>query len=87
MPGASDETRRVTVLNANWAPGADGDDGRFELLVITDDDQHHVLTPSPTAVTALAALLQNGPVLAWDATNRTLIAANLVGEMPWTLAD
>ena len=83
MPGASDETRRVKVLNANWTPGADGEDGRFELLVITDD-QRQVLTPSPTAVTALAALLQADPVLVWDPTNRTLIAANLVGEMPWT---
>jgi hypothetical protein len=35
MPGASPETRRVTNLNANWRPGAGGDDGQFELKLIT----------------------------------------------------
>ena len=30
MPGASEQTSQVTVLNANWTAGADGEDGRFE---------------------------------------------------------
>jgi hypothetical protein len=84
MPGASEQTRRVKVLNANWVAGADGADGRFEVMVVTEDDQQHVLAPSPAAMTALIALTQAGTVLAWDPTNRTLVAANLVGTMPWT---
>ena len=87
MPGASEQTRRITNLNANWTPTGDSEDGRFELQVITDDGQRHALAPSPAAVMALAGLLQAEPALAWDPTNQTLIVANLVGEMRWTLQD
>jgi hypothetical protein len=80
MPGASEQTRRVKVLNANWAAGADGDDGRFELMLVTDDDQQHTLAPSPAAMTALVALSQADTILLWDPVNRTLIVANLVGN-------
>jgi hypothetical protein len=80
VPGASEQTRRVKVLNANWVAGADGDDGRFELMIVTDDDQQHTLTPSPAAMTALVALSQADTILLWDPTNRTLIVANLVGK-------
>lgn len=58
MPGASEQTRRVKTLNANWVAGPDGDDGHFKLLIITEDDERHVVTPSPAAVTALIALAQ-----------------------------
>jgi hypothetical protein len=35
MPGASEETRRVKILSANWVPdGAEGD-GRFEVMILT----------------------------------------------------
>lgn len=84
MPGASEQTRRVKILNANWVAGADGDDGRFEVMLVTDDDQQHTLAPSPAAVTALVALSQADTVMLWDPANRTLIAANVVGRMPWT---
>ncbi len=84
MPGASKQTRRVKIVNANWMAGPDGDHGRFELLIVTDDDQQHVAAPSTAAMTALIALTQAGTVLAWDPADRTLIAANLVGSMPWT---
>ena len=86
MPGASESTRRVKVLNANWNAGGDGTggDGRFQLMLITSDDQQHILEPSPVAVTALVALAQADTVLVWDPENRTLIAANLRGRMPWT---
>ena len=84
MPGASEQTRRVKVLNANWVAGPDGTDGRFEVMIVTEDDQKHLVTPSPAAMTALVALTQAETVLAWDPSNRTLIAANLVGRMPWT---
>ena len=30
MPGASEQTRRVKIVNANWVAGPDGDHGRFE---------------------------------------------------------
>ncbi len=38
MPGASEETRRVKILNANWAPSDEGDGG-FEVMIVTEDDQ------------------------------------------------
>ena len=84
MPGASEQTRRVKNLNANWVAGSNGDDGRFQIQIITTDDERHSLDPSPAAMTALIALAQADTVLAWDPVNRTLIAANLVGTMPWT---
>ena len=84
MPGASERTRPVKIVNANWVSGPDGDQGRFEIMFITDDDQRHVATPSPAAMTALIALTQAGTVLLWDPADRTLIAANIVGKMPWT---
>jgi hypothetical protein len=84
MPGASEQTRRVKILNANWVAGADGDDGRFEVMVVTEDGQQHTVAPSPASMAALIALTQAGTVLAWDPSNRTLIAANVVGTMPWT---
>ena len=84
MPGASEQTKRVKVLNANWVAGPDGADGQFQVLIVTDDDQRHVLAPSPAATTALIALARADTVLMWDPTNRTLIAANIVGTMPWT---
>ena len=83
MPGASPQTRRVKILNANWQPDA-GDDGRFQIMIVTDDDQQHTMPASPAAMTALIALTQADTVLAWDPTNRTLIAANIIGTMPWT---
>jgi len=85
MPGASVATQRVTVLNANWVPDPDGGDGRFELMVVTEDDERHAMAASPAAVSAVVALAQADTVLAWDPDNRTLIAANIVGTMPWTL--
>lgn len=84
MPGASEQTRRVKIVNANWVAGPDGDHGRFEVMIVTEDDQPHVVAPSPAAMTALIALTQAGTVLAWDPADRTLIAANLAGTMPWT---
>jgi hypothetical protein len=39
---------------------------------------------SAGSMAALVALSQADTVLAWDSTNRTLIAANLVGTMAWT---
>jgi hypothetical protein len=80
MPGASEQTRRVKVLNANWVAGADGEDGRFELMIVTDDDEQYTLAPSPAAMTALVALSQADTILLWDPANHTLIVANLVGK-------
>jgi hypothetical protein len=47
MPGASDQTSQVKVLNANWAAGQDGEDGRFEVMIVTGDGQQHTVAPSP----------------------------------------
>lgn len=87
MPGASTQTRRVTTLNANWTPDAEGGNGRFELMVVTEDDQVHTMAASAESVSAVVALAQADTVLAWDPTNHTLIAANIVGTMPWTTRD
>ncbi len=87
MPGASEQTRRVKILNANWVPGPEGGDGRFEVMIVTDDDQQHMVPASPASMTALVALAQAGTVMAWDPDNQTLIAANVVGQMPWTVGN
>ena len=74
----------MKIVNANWVAGPDGDHGRFEIQIVTEDDQRHVAAPDAAAMTALIALTQADTVLAWDPADRTLIAANLVGRMPWT---
>lgn len=84
MPGASEQTRRVKTVNANWVPGPDGGQGQFEIMFITDDDQRYVAAASAAAMTALIALTQADTVLLWDPAVPTLIVANIVGKMPWT---
>ena len=64
MPGASEQTSQVKVLNANWAAGPDGTDGRFEIMIVTADGQQHTAAPSPAAMTALLAEEGNRRVLA-----------------------
>ena len=87
MPGASEKARRVKILNANWVAGRDGEDGKFQMLIVTNDDQRHVISPSPAATQAIIALAHGETVLVWDPADRTLIAANIVGKMPWTEAS
>ena len=84
VPGASEEARRVKIMNANWIAGGDGADGEFELMIVTSDDRRHVVSPSAAAMTALVALAHADTVLVWDPADRRLIAANLRGTMPWT---
>jgi len=79
VPGASEQTSQVTVLNANWAAGGDGEDGRFDVMIVTADGQQHAVAPSPAAMTALLAVAKADAILLWDPANRTLIAANIVG--------
>jgi hypothetical protein len=86
VPGASENTRRVKTVSANWVSGPEGDDGRFEVMLVTENDERHVVAPSPASTLALVALTQADTVLLWDPEGRTLIAANLVGQMPWTAA-
>ena len=87
MPGASDQTQPVKILNANWIPDTNGGDGRFDIMIVTEDDQRHELPASAASVTAVVALAQAGTVMMWDPPNRVLIAANVVGQMPWTVRD
>jgi hypothetical protein len=88
MPGASQETRRVKTMNANWVPADNAaEDGRFEVMIVTEDDQQYFAPASPGAMTALAALAAADTVMAWDPLNRSLIVANIVGTMPWTAVD
>lgn len=79
VPGASEQTSQVKVLNVNWAAGADGGDGSFEVMIVTADDQQHAVAVSPAALTALLAMAQANAILLWDPAARTLIAANIVG--------
>ena len=82
MPGASEQAQRVKILNVNWVPGTDGGDGRFEIMIVTADDERHALPASAASVTAVVALAQAGTVMVWDPPNRTLIAAHVVGVSP-----
>jgi hypothetical protein len=84
MPGASELARRVEILNANWIAGGDGEDGLFEVMMVTDDGERHYAKPSAAAMTALVALAKADTVLVWDPEDRRLIVANLRGTMPWT---
>jgi hypothetical protein len=84
MPGASKHTRRVTTVNANWVVSHGGTPGRFEVLIITDDGDRHVAPASAPEMCALIALTQAPTTLLWDPADDTLIAANIVGRMPWT---
>src|SRR5260221_12442868 len=56
MPGASEQTRLVKIINANWVAGPVGDHGRFEVMIVTEDDRQHLAAPSPAALTARTAL-------------------------------
>jgi hypothetical protein len=56
-------------------------------MIVTADDERHTLPASAASITAVVALAQAGTVLVWDPPNRTLIAANVVGQMPWTVQD
>ena len=87
MPGASEQTQPVKILNANWIPDTNGGDGRFDVMIVTEDDQRHELSASAASITAVVALAQAGTVMMWDPPNRVLIAANVVGQMPWTVRD
>jgi hypothetical protein len=85
MPGASEQTRRVKIVNANWVPGIAGRQEQFEIMIITEDDQRHVVPASAASATAVVAQARAGTVMAWDPEGGgTLIAANIVGQMPWT---
>ena len=79
MPGASEQTSRVTVLNTNWTAGQDGEDGTWEVMVVTEDGEKHTFAPSPASMTALLALAKTDVILLWDPEARTLIGANVVG--------
>ena len=85
----------TSCLRRHWQGGVSGSSPEegFSLrrvrdvlrrLIVTSDDRQHVVAPSPAAMTALVALAQGNTVLVWDRADRTLIAANLRGTMPWT---
>lgn len=80
MTGASSSTRSVAVVNANWEAGPDGTDGVFSFMIVTDDQERHVVAPSPTAATAILAVCASGAPLMWDPEARTLLAGGLVGS-------
>lgn len=79
MSGASSSTQPVAVVNANWEAGEDGTDGTFGLMVVTEDQERHHVSPSPAATTALLAMCASGAPMMWDPEARTLIVGGLVG--------
>jgi hypothetical protein len=76
----------LRFLNANWLPATNEGDGKFEVLIITEDAQPHAGPASPASMTALVALAKAKTVMAWDPTIRPLIVANIVETMPYTVA-
>jgi hypothetical protein len=80
MAGASEQTQRVQVVNANWSAGEPGADGTFAFLFVTEDQERHTVEVSPAAASALVAMTQADTVLLWDPANQALIVGNLVGE-------
>jgi arsenate reductase (thioredoxin) len=80
MPGASPETRHVKAMNANWKPNGALAEGRFELMIVTDDDAQHMIESNAAAITAVVAMSQAETALYWDPTNETLIVGNIVGQ-------
>ena len=79
MSGAGETTQRVTYLNANWTPAPTGD-GRFELLIVTEDEQRHSTPVTAADLTALASVVRDGVVLLWDQEGQVLIIGNLLGQ-------
>jgi hypothetical protein len=80
MVGASGQTQRVAYVNANWSAGR-GDDEAFELMVVTQDEERHVMAVPAAQLSALVALTQvRDVVMLWDPEGQTLITANLVGR-------
>jgi hypothetical protein len=79
MAGASTQTKRVVTVNANWEAGPEGGDGTFRFMLVTEDDQRHFISPSPTAAGTLAALFGSDAVLMWDPVNQVVIVGGLVG--------
>jgi len=53
-------------MNANWVAGGDGEDGSFHIMVVTEDGEKHVMSPSPASTAALVALARADTVLVWD---------------------
>ena len=56
----------MRYVNANWSAGADGGDGEFAVLIVTEDDERHSVPVSSAAVSALLQLVRDSPVLLWD---------------------
>ena len=84
MASAGSNTVRVTAINANWTADPPNS-GRFEFLLVTEDEQRHSVEVSPNGASALLELFRTSPVLLWDPDAEVLIAANLVGD--WLPSD
>ncbi len=63
MPGASEQTSQVRVLNVNWEAGQDGEDGRWEVMIVTAEGQQFTVAPSPASMTVLLALARSDAIL------------------------
>jgi hypothetical protein len=42
----SEQTSQVKVLNVNWTAGADAEDGRFEVMIVTADGENTFSRPA-----------------------------------------
>ena len=79
-PGASTSIVRVTNVNVNRMASDGAGGGVFELLVVTEDRERHILTPLASDAIAQFAIVNASPVLLWDSENRTLIAADIMAN-------
>jgi hypothetical protein len=90
VAGASETTERVAYVNGNWTAGSDGENGSFELLIVTEGETRHALRVTSEDMGGVVALIRTSNVLLWDPQARTLIAANLAGEWiqrSWSAGD
>ncbi len=89
MTGASKHTARIDYINANWTAGATADSA-FELLVVTEDGERHMMPIAADQLAAVGPLLRRDGVLLYDPEGQTVIVGNLVGEwfqQDWTQGD
>jgi hypothetical protein len=78
MGEAGGRTQRVSNINASWPTC--GKNGMFTFLIVTEDQTRNTIEVCPAVAAALIALTQTDTALLCDSDNRTLMAANLVGD-------
>ena len=69
MPGANASTVRAAHTTPTGQPATVPAEGVFELLVVTEEGERHILTPTAAEAPALFARVNASPVLLSDSEN------------------